>query len=254
MVWEIPEFVEKNTVMDKRKTEYVKFREGDPILFQFIDAEPTWFVVHTIRTSDVPFLKVKHLEHDCPICSHEEYRDAYRISARFRLNILDITPEKICPGCDYKYNSLKGAPSVCSNCGHNLGNIRTKPRAEVKVLENGTRLHGMMNEVLSTLMHSGQDFDPMNCAYMISVKGRGTDMVKTFMARPDVPVLEGVFEPFDLELPEFSNEEVYQMLNGVPMRDIFQRRRDSATNPTPKAGKTSTAGTGMDFSSLPGLG
>jgi hypothetical protein len=234
--------------------EFVRFKEGNPILIQFMDDDVTWFRVHTIKTSDIPFLKIKHKEIDCPICSHEEYKEKYWISSRWRANVIDITPEKICPKCNNHYNALKKVPEVCS-CGETIADVPVTPRNEVKIIENGKRLFKSFNSIIDMLSATNNEFNLKMTPFIIITEGKGVEMTKTVAARPDLPHEENLdsYDKMDLSISDFTNDEVYQMLNGVPTKEIWKRRRENDTE-IDNNHEDNSSGNNLDFGgNLPGL-
>jgi hypothetical protein len=222
MFAEIPETVEF------KRPQYVVMKEGRPTLFQFVDDHPERFYVHTIATSDGMYAKVPHRD-DSELMNEEWFNQKYRPRWLYRVNVLDVTPYVINPTTGSKFNALAGnVPERDPVDGSSLKEIEPQPLNEVKILERGITLFRQFNSIMSSIKITNPDFDPTKVVFQLQVTGRGRDMVKNVYPRHDLePVDVSEYEGFDLDLEDFTDEEITLMLKGTGLKKIWEARRNA---------------------------
>lgn len=249
MFADIPE----NTGNFRRKA-YVTIKEGRPTMFQFLDEHPERFLVHTINTSDGRWVKLLHVE-DSSLMNEEWFNQQYKPRWTYRVNVLDVTPYVINPITGTKINALTGnVPERDPVDGSSLRDIKPRPLNEVKILERGIKLFKQFNAVIQSLQLGNDDFDPRNVVFFLQASGSGMGMSITAFPRMDIAAQDiSEFEPFDLDIPPFSDEEIQMMLRGTALMKIYEMRREAASKENLSGGFTAE---GLEFGKnvIPGLG
>jgi len=226
-----------------------------PVMFQIL-GDPYTMRIHTIKTSDNRFVKI-HEKPGCPICSNADLRQKFGgPSYRFRINVLNTTPHKICPNCGAEFNMLKGNILRCPTCQADLTNVAIAPLNRVEILEKGTTVFTDINNICDMMSVSNPNFDIHNLTLMATQVGTGRETKVTFTTRGDVPVLENTQELYDLaavgEL-NLTDEEVVALISGSTLQAVLAARGNSNQQDTPVDYAKSNSPAPFDFSGVPGL-
>ena len=235
-----------------RRKAYVSIKEGRPIMFQFLDDHPERFLVHTIKTSDGRWPKLLHVE-DSPLMNEAWFNQQYKPRWRYRVNVLDVTPYVSNPITGTKINALMGVvPERDPIDGSSLQGVEPKPLNEVKILEQGIKLFKQFNAVIQSLQLGKEDFDPRQVVFYLQAVGSGLKKVTTAFPRTDIPAQDiSDYEPFDLDIPPFSDEEIQMMLRGTALSKVYDLRREAVSQEF-----VGGMPEGLDYAknSIPGLG
>lgn len=221
----------------KRVSQWLKIKEGAPVVFQVMDEAPTEVFTHWVADGNGRRLGIKCLGmNKCPICQRNQqinfdsdHPDYVPRQRRYRLNVLDLTPVIECPECEAIYYETN-APERCSTdgCGSDLRNLESKPLKEVRIFEKG-RQNLVQLDALDDEEHplTGEVMRIWEFPIKAIAHGTGLDTVTIFhpqMPREDVDI--EAYEKFDLEgvTLELDPEEIEFILDGGTYEDIFSAR------------------------------
>jgi hypothetical protein len=216
-----------------RKTEWLKLDPGQHIV-RLLEQKAAKKYAHYINRS-----YVECLGDDCPICENnstiryenpDDFRDRKDYSPRrerFFVNVLDVTPAKVCTNCGKETKNTNS--SVCGTCNEPLGEV--KPLNKVFVLSSGPRLFEDLNTMITaTRTEQDEIVDPRAYNFLLVSNGEGRDRTVT-----PVPQFKGstdIIDTENLELFDLNNciitlekEELLDLHNGTSLKDIFALRR-----------------------------
>lgn len=216
-----------------RKTEFLKLDEGERTV-RIIEPRETRHYAHYIG-----WAYIKCLGDECPICQNnkkilyehpEDYRDVKGWNPRrdrYYINVMDLTKAKVCPKCETEGSVEQ---DLCPACGTVLGDAQ--PLNKIKVLSGSSKLFEDL-KVLSKTVKDDDDnrVDIRTYNWLLLTRGKGRDKVTTPNPRYN-PAKAGILEfnaedLFDLEnaVITLTPEEMLDVYNGAPLKDIFAVRR-----------------------------
>lgn len=237
------------------KASFFTIAEGNPVMGQILSPSAQRFYIHTVKTSDGKFIRVEHKD-NCVICNNIEFRERYKPYYSFRVVMLNVTPVIRCPKCNTAYSTLSShkTPERCLQDGTDLSQVKATPLGEPQILDGGVTLFKNINAIVDMMSKTKENFNLGDVVFMFTATGSGMKKVVTILPRTDIPVVEYVGDLPDTSLPEYTDTEVLQVLNGVPISKIYEMRKAARQQASQQP-----ASTGIDFAaalgltSLPGL-
>lgn len=188
------------------------------------------------------------LEHPDDFRNNKNWRP---IQDRYYVNILDMTPVKMCPDCENEVKALNGTfPALCPACGKGVvSNLDAKPLNQVRVLTGGKTLFEQIPTVESQHVDEEGEAIPINTYdCVMHVVGTGSQRTAVILADVDenqkpkvyeieVPPEEELFDLYTI-VPKVTDEEMEQLIQGVSLRDVFAARNktdEDSDEETPRA-------------------
>jgi hypothetical protein len=159
------------------------------------------------------------------------------IQDRYYLNVLDMTPVKICPNCEVEVKATNGTfPALCPACSVGVINdTEVKPLNEVRVLTGGKTL---FEQIPSTeAKYTDEDGEPIpitsyDCVmHVVGTGSQRNAVVLADVGEDEQPKVHEVEVPpeelFDLHsiVPKLTDDEMEKLISGVSLRDIFAGRK-----------------------------
>jgi len=123
---------------------YVKLEEGKPTFIQVLESSAKEYFKYWLKDSTGRNVGYASPGYDtCPLTKRnmglgKGHPDYIKPQYTYTVNVLDVTPYKVCPECEAAYYPTE-APSVCE-CGKGLADIKPQPLNMVRILERGRRL------------------------------------------------------------------------------------------------------------------
>jgi hypothetical protein len=172
-----------------------------------------------------------------------------QIQDRYYMNVLDLTPVKICPNCEAEVKSVNGTfPATCPACTVGVvANIEAEPLKQVRVLTGGKTLFEQFPTTESKFLDENDepiDIRAYDC--IMHVVGVGSNRSSVVVADTDedenprqypieVPP-EDLFNIYGI-VPKVTDEEMEELIRGVSLSDIFAARKeaDETDEDAPKA-------------------
>lgn len=163
----------------------------------------------------------------------ENYRQVkgyHGLQERGYMNVLDLTPTKVCPKCGADVKATHGTfPMMCPKCNTSVANIEATPLNKVRILSGTENFWEEFDKFEKTeLDKDGEFIGWSGFDIELLVAGEGAQ-------RRSIPRSTGNREPrevsedalFDLEsiTPRLEEEELEQLLRGVSFKDIMAARR-----------------------------
>lgn len=130
---------------------FLKLEEGKPALVQILDSHAVEYFKYWFKDSAGRWVAYASPGYDkCPLTQRnrslgKDHPDYIKPQFTYAVNVLDVTPHKVCPECSSVYYPTD-APAMCS-CGKSLTEIKPQPLNMVRVLERGTRLFSQLNSL-----------------------------------------------------------------------------------------------------------
>lgn len=219
-----------------RRTEFMSLGEGNHLI-RILEPKATKKYAHYVNRT-----YVECLGEDCPICDNNnslrlQYPQSFRKeptynsrSTRYYVNVVDLTPAKVCPSCQREYKSPT-APSVCE-CGTTLGAVSYSPLNKIKVLGGGVTLFEDHLNALETAIRNeaGEPVGLMAFDISLVVTGTGKDKVITPIPMPVSDLkMKPEGEPFDLNksIIHLDADEMLDLQRGISVKDIFTARKSN---------------------------
>lgn len=231
------------------KASFFSINEGNPVMGQILSPSAERFYVHTIKTSDGKFIRFEH--HDnCVVCQNVEFRERYKPYYSFRVTVLNVTPVIRCPKCGTAYSTIGAhkTPERCLQDGVDLTQVPVAPLNEPQILEGGVTLFKNLNAIIDMMSKTSPNFDLHKLVLMFTATGTGTKKVTTIVPRVDIPGIEFSGDMPDISLPTYTDTEILQVLNGVPVSKIYEARKVAR-----QQGAQQTTTSGIDFAAALGL-
>lgn len=205
------------------KREFLSLKPGVPVLFQLLDEAPQITWTRSFRTSDGINLTIKS-DKSWNLWKIPAMDKKYRARLSFRFNALQIITSVTCPKCGAQYNTMTAVPERCPVDGADLSKVTPVTTHKVVLVDKGVRFMGKLNQVLDQALATKEITDPMKAVYVVVSSGQGNQTDYQVFVRTDIPVVEGTFEKFSLSYGDYTEEEVEDMLRGVPYAEIKKRR------------------------------
>jgi len=213
-----------------------------PIKVQVIS--PTEKVyIHWMKT-DGKTLPIACLGIDnCPVCTDyaqkadEENNTGIPRRVRYRVNVVDLTPVKVCDKCQ----TVNGkAASKCSNeeCQNVLINVDVEPMKRIRYLEGPEMMFTPMREFQEDKETFLGGKDILEVPMIVKKSGTGRDTLYTVVAQLNDPE---TINPEDYQDQLFklsevgihvSYEEMVILLNGGSFKDVMSNRHSSIEETT----------------------
>ena len=230
----------KKEFKEFKKTQWMDLKPGKHIIRVLGDPYVTY--VHNIRKG-----YIKCWEQDCPVCQQNKKiisakPDSFRNSPdysgrtqRMYVNVLDLTPVKVCPNPECNTAVKKDGrsfPDACPEC-HTLGlkQVPITPLNKVVVLNMGKKLYDQFVGLEDAVKDAdGEKLGTTNFDIVLSVVGVGTE--RTMTADETDPLVRDIYEipedsTFELEkcLLTIPPEKINDYRRGVSLKDIFNSLR-----------------------------
>ena len=171
------------------------------------------------------------------------------IQDRYYMNVLDLTPTKICPNCEYDVKAVNGTfPSLCTKCTVGVvSNLEAKPLNAVRVITSGKTLFEQFPTVENKYVDENDepiDIRLYDC--ILHVVGVGSNRSGVIVADADEETGPKLYDievpPEDLYdvlsiVPKVTDEEMKKLIRGVSLSDIYATRRGE----TDEADETTSA-------------
>ena len=216
-----------------RKTEFLKLDEGERTV-RILEPRETRHYTHYMG-----WAYIKCLGDECPICQHnkklmyeypEDFRDQTGWNARrdrYYINIMDRTKVKICSKCQTEGTVEQ---DLCPTCGTVLGDAQIANK--IKVLSGSSKLFEDLKVLSKTVKDEDDErVDIRTYDWLLITRGKKREKVTTASPRY-FPNKAGFleFNPedlYDLEnaVVTLTAEEMLDVFNGAPLKDIFTVRR-----------------------------
>jgi hypothetical protein len=229
---------EKSSGKKFRRAQYIKTKEGRPVTIQILDEHPTLIYKHWMRDASGRWVGVWCLGDACPICHRNErinwnrdHPDYISRSRRYRVNVLDLTPTKVCPDCGAEYHP-NTAPNTCVNdaCNTDLSQVDAAPLMRVKIMEKGIRLMEQL-AALEKEVHpfTQQEMRIQEYPVKLITHGSGTDTVIAVtpqMPNDELDLQQFEDKKFDLEEEglKLNAEEIEYLMNGGRLSEVLSAR------------------------------
>ena len=172
-----------------------------------------------------------------------------QIQDRYYMNVLDLTPTKICPNCEADVKAVNGTfPATCPACTVGVvANLEAKPLNEVRVLTGGKTLFEQFPTTENKFLDENDEpIDIRTYDCIMHVVGVGSTRSSVIIADTDenekpkqydteVPP-EDLFNVYSI-VPQVTDEEMEELIRGVSLGDIFSARKEgeSVSTDAPKA-------------------
>lgn len=258
----ITERKQQNTNRSYSVSRFMKLEEGKPALVQVLDTEAVEYFKFWFRDSTGRWVAYASPGYDsCPLTQRnrglgsKDHPDYIKPQYTYAVNVLDVTPYKVCPECSNAYYPTD-APATCE-CDKGLTDVKPQPLNMVRVLERGKRLFAQLNTldqgtpVLNEAGEPSYDDDGKQLftpivfnsegtalslvEYVVQIvrTGSGTATVTTPVPMLHIPVADPdqyVNDLYDLpQSMDLTPEEVLSIVdNRVPLADILAARRADA--------------------------
>jgi hypothetical protein len=236
---------EKREYTEFKKVQYLKIIPNVTIRIRILDREATLTFKHYLPKQRV---SVVCLGDECPICITNkkliaenqgipttQIRGYIPRSARHSVNVLNRTLVKTAEDGEVVYPDIYGKFPKVSASGKELSKIQASPINRVEVLERGNELFQQLNAYnLNVVDENDNPIGIWNYDIVISATGTGRDMIINVTPQPmkndTVEVAEE--DLYDLKSISLtlSADELWKLLSGVSLVDIFSSRREVETD------------------------
>lgn len=229
----------KEPVKFSSKTQYLRIISGLPVTIQIMDTNSTSIGKHWITDGSGKRIGLTCAGSDtCVICRrnaeigyNRENPDFVPLQNRYRVNVLDLTPVKICPKCEAVYHG-RAVPVVCSGdgCNTNLSEVVAGPLNEVKILERGRTLMEQFNAFEEEVHPATGKVEPLQSfSIMLIATGSGKNMVIAAIPQAPTGIDLSQYEKFDLNQGlQLDNDEIRFLLTGGSLSDVLSARKAEA--------------------------
>lgn len=175
------------------------------------------------------------------------------IQDRYYINVLDLTPVKMCHECEAEVKAVNGTfPAVCPQCNKGvIADTKVEPLNEVRVLTGGKTLFEQIPTVESQYTNEDGEVIPIT-TYDCIMHVVGTGNQRTAVVLADVDD-KGKPKAYDVEVPpedlydiysivpKITDDEMERLISGVSLRDIFAARNASDESDDEDAPKADSA-------------
>lgn len=159
------------------------------------------------------------------------------IQDRYYLNVLDVSPAKVCPNCEVEVKAENGTfPALCPACGVGVvTEVDAKPLNSVRVLTGGKTLFEQFPTTEAKFVDENDEpISIMTYDCILHVVGKGNQRTSVVLA--DVGE-DGQLKPYEVEVPpeelydltsivpKLTDVEMEKRMAGVSLRDIFAGRK-----------------------------
>lgn len=223
-------------------TDYVRLDYDKAIKVQLLPVPPGEVHTHWLQGRKLP---VRCLGMNCPVCARNEsldydktHDDFVAKNTSYVMNVLDLTPSKICPKCSYinEKNAIK-----CTNeeCDEVLVDVDVQPMNMVRYFEASYTLTTRINEtLLQTLESYGLEATEANiCSIPISIKkfkasNDKTDYTVVPQPKSDVDLSEYVKKAFDPAKTGIIVDypEMMALMAGTSLKEVMKARSNEPAN------------------------
>ena len=229
------------------KGNYVELKPGKQVIVQILDENAVELHRHWVADGSGKRFSVRCIGPMCPYCIrnasigyNKEHPDYVPVQRRYAINVLDLTPVKLCPHCG---GVSDATANKCSSqgCGANLSEVEAAPENRVKILERGRRLFEQLNTLADNPhpMAGGKVLPIQSYPIMLVASGEGTDMTIMTIPLPPNDVKTSDWEKLDPTKTFTLNvDELKYLMAGGVLSDILAQRRaasDVASTTTAKA-------------------
>lgn len=227
-----------------KKISYMDLTPGKHIV-RVLTEDPLVVDVHTIQKS-----YVKCLGADCPICKQNkdiifrnpsDFRNVPGYLGKTRriyINVLDITPVRVCPKEDCQHPNKKigrSFPDACVKCGTFLKGVETMPLSKVVVLNMGTTLYDQFVSIERAVRDGdGNVIGLRNYDVVLTVVGTGAQRVTTaeetdpLASEPRGVPEDALFDVTKAYL-NLNAEQINAFRAGKKLKEIFASSRGNST-------------------------
>lgn len=216
-------------------------------LIRILDADATKFHTHFINKSTI-----KCLGDNCPVCLNnkrlivehpEDFRNIkgyYPYSQRFFVNVLDLTPVKVCTSCGKENKKTGGQFSPTCTCGAFIVNVKETVSNKVKLWGFGARVAARLNEYEKGTLDADGNPIPLNTFdFMLMVTGQGTQKdvmpVPMLQSNKQYDVPEDALFDTSKAVISLEHDEIIQFMKGISLKDIFAARKGAKAEVEEKA-------------------
>jgi len=236
---DIKTFAETKPKPSYKKVEYIKLDPGDHIIR--VLQVPEYRELHVIN-----MVSVECLGDECPLCNNNRMlwaklgkdaksNPAYNTrQSRSFVNVLDLTPVKICPACGREVKKHgRNFPSACPEptCGEILTKVSEAPLSKVKIYSMGKTVNDQLVEINRGVKENEVPVGLENYDIVLKVAGVGT--ARTTLAEETKPlakypasVPEDALYPINNCLIHLTGDEMLVFQQGkVNLKDIFASRK-----------------------------
>lgn len=223
-------------------TDYVRLDYDKPIKVQLLPVPPGEVHTHWLQGRKLP---VRCLGVNCPVCArnesinyNKEHEDYIAKNTSYVMNVLDLTPAKVCPKCSY-INEKNAVKCVNEECDAMLVDVEIQPMNQVRYFEASYTLTNRINEtLLQTLEAYGLEQTEENiCSIPFTIKkfkasNDKTDYTVVPAQRSDADLREYTKKAFDPAKTGIIVDyvEMMSLLAGTSLKDVMKARGNESAN------------------------
>jgi hypothetical protein len=214
-------------------TDYIRLENDKPIKVQLLSPVGTVYT-HWMFT-DGKKMPFRCLGEMCPVCArnssveNDEDPDFIKKDRAYIVNVVDLTPMKICPKCE---NVNEKNATKCSNeeCGTVIIDVDPQPLDRVRYLESSWTVFEQIKQTAEALVDQGMDIKSTPLVIRKS-KASNDKIVATVIPSPkdEVDVRKYTDNLFDYEKTgiHVNHQEMIILMNGGSFKDILKKRSDN---------------------------
>jgi hypothetical protein len=183
-------------------------------------------------------LPVRCLGGECPICDRNKsinydnkHPDFIRRDTSNIVNVIDLTPVKICPHCEFM-NDKAATKCVNEECNKIIIDVDVQPLKAVRYLEGNeslfTQIRMTIGQTLSNLGLEKEDIQKL--VFVITrTKHQDRNVHTIFPSIGDKDAVEAdeyrdrIFNYEDTGI-HFSHDEMVMLMNGASFKDVIAKR------------------------------
>ena len=225
------------------KDTYVEIKTGKQTIVQILDKEAVELHRHWVVDGSGKRFSVRCIGPSCPYCVrnasvgyNRDHPDYVPIQRRYAINVLDLTPARLCPSCG---TANPAGAQFCESptCHADLREVEPAPLKKVKILERGRRLFEQLSalEGMPNPMAGGKMVPIQNYPIMLVANGEGTDMTILTVPLPPNDINPDEWEKLDPSKSfTLTVDELKYLMSGGVLSDILAQRRASRDTAQPK--------------------
>jgi hypothetical protein len=237
----------------KKNLVFTKIIPGYPVRIRILNSAAYRVPKHFLPRQKV---SVVCLGEDCPVCiqnrkqveanpgvPYSEVPGIINKQVRFLVSVYNRTLVKKI-GEEVFYAGVDGKFPRLTDKGEDLTKVEAKPLNTVEILERGSTLFAQFNAINDSFRNDeGERIGITNFDIILTASGGGKNMVITALPalqHSDEVKVENALDLSTVSI-KFSPDEIWKLLGGVPVRDIFESRKGTVIAETADASLTDMA-------------